>query len=275
MPGDGRLSFYAFNALDKVGSYVPRAQQPLDAFSRRVCDPVHRIAHGAESFGSRTEHVAFGAHVERHRAARGHRACIAIRAMDLTRMWQPRLPLGIFSLTSNPAALAWEAAPAYSDYAVEHRGQRGDYRRPLDAAQSSEILLGASGAARTGSDGGVVGAIREESDRLSPGARVDQSQPFGSSPLVLADTTASAVSATAVDIVGAGGWSLGPFAAGISGAYDTQSLHTDAPGSLGKPRSRRQDSPSALPRGRARPCICCWARMPARSDSRRRRISWN
>jgi hypothetical protein len=150
--------------------------------------------------------------------------------VDLMRVWQPRLPLGIFSLTSNPAALAWEAAPTHSDYAVEQHGQRGDYRRPLDAAQSSEILLGASGATRMGANGGVLGGITEENDRLSPGARVDQSQPFGSSPLVLADTTASPMSATAVDIVGAGGWSLGPFAAGISGAYDTQSLHTDRAG---------------------------------------------
>ncbi|HEY2852764.1 MAG TPA: hypothetical protein VGJ18_07970, partial [Gemmatimonadaceae bacterium] len=117
-----------------------------------------------------------------------------------------------------------------SDYAVEQRGEQGTYRRPFDAAQASAILLSASGAARMGANGGVLGGITEENDRLSPGARVDQSQPFGSSPLVLADTTASPMSATGVDIAGVGGWSLGRFAGGISGAYDTQSLHTDRAG---------------------------------------------
>ncbi|HEY2853678.1 MAG TPA: hypothetical protein VGJ18_12575, partial [Gemmatimonadaceae bacterium] len=79
--------------------------------------------------------------------------------MDLMRVWQPRVPLGIFSVTSNPAALAWEAASAYSDYAVEQRGEQGTYRRPFDAAQASAILLSASGAARMGANGGVLGGI--------------------------------------------------------------------------------------------------------------------
>lgn len=143
--------------------------------------------------------------------------------------WEPRPPFGAFLLTGNPALLAWESAGRRSDYSVQSDGESGDYRRPLDPQRVSTLLAGASGHSQM-TRGGVIGGILAGETRFAPGPRGDQSQPHGSSPLVLADTSADRMQSTSVRMHGSGGWTIARWALGISGAYDTRRRNTEDAG---------------------------------------------
>jgi len=161
-------------------------------------------------------------------------------------LWQDRLPVGVFSVSGNPAGLAWELDDrSRAEFAAEYGRVAGEYRRPFDAEEQSAAALRVGGRAPAAGNGRVIGDIAEEEWRLSPGPRVDQSQPFGSSPLVLSDTTAAPMRATAVRMYGAGGWPLagGRMAIGVSAAYDTRSLHTRDDGFV---RQSQFTTPGAL-----------------------------
>lgn len=151
-------------------------------------------------------------------------------ALEPWSMWNPRLPVGLFATSGNPAALAWELTDTRSDYSITRIGETGAFHRPLDPESQITSQLAASARTRLGARVGMIGDIVEEEAGFSPGPRADQPEPYGSSPLVMADTTASSMSSTRTRLEGAGGWRMGDWGAGVAAAYDTYDLHTDRAG---------------------------------------------
>jgi hypothetical protein len=150
---------------------------------------------------------------------------------------------GLFWSAGNPAGLAWEVGDTRSDYWLTHSAKKGDYRRPLDAPQVSSTQVNAAARGALTPDAGAIGDVLTENRQLAPGPRVDQLEANGSSPLVLADTALASMRTTRARLQGAGGWSVGDWAAGVSAGYETEDLHTEREGFV---RLDRRAGPGVL-----------------------------
>lgn len=122
--------------------------------------------------------------------------------------------VGLFWSAGNPAALATDLADARTDFTFGWGRQQGDYRRPLDPTASRLIQLQALSWKPVSDRFSVLGRVLFDQDRYEPGTRSDRSEPFGSSPFVTTDTSATPVRRTRVLLEGVvsrrlGAWNLG------------------------------------------------------------------
>ncbi|HSQ31993.1 MAG TPA: hypothetical protein VLN49_19185 [Gemmatimonadaceae bacterium] len=166
---------------------------------------------------------------------------------DAWSLWFAPLSPGIFAGAGNPAGLAWETPGSRSEYSISRRNQTGRFHRPFDPERATTSEISASSYKTLPPSGNVLGEVVAANERYSPGPRSDGS-PFGSSPFVLADTAAAAMTATRARLAGAGGWRIGSWGAGIAAGYDASDLHSDETGFV----RRGRFSMSGLTLGAAR-----------------------
>jgi hypothetical protein len=141
-------------------------------------------------------------------------------------LWElPRT--GQFWSTGNPAALPFELADNFSAYRAFQARDRGEYRRPLDPARSTDAGLSVVAWGPFGERGAAIGRARVAHLDLD-GALSDYDLPYPGSPYVVMDTAGSALGRTDASLEGAAGWRAGPLAFGVALGYRAQQTRTEA-----------------------------------------------
>jgi hypothetical protein len=143
---------------------------------------------------------------------------------------------GLFWTAGNPANLASELADARTDFTFGWGRQSGDYRRPLDPEASRLIQLQALSWKPVSPRFSVLGRVLFDQDRYDPGTRADRSEPFGSSPFVTTDTSATPVRRTRALLEGAGGWRAGAWTLGATLGFEARDHTTILSGVLRRNR---------------------------------------
>jgi hypothetical protein len=149
---------------------------------------------------------------------------------------------GLFWTAGNPAALVAEQGDGWNAFQLEALSADGDYRRPLDPGTEEGTRLSAQGWGAAGGRSAAAGRlVLDRLESASP-AHAAVAFPFGSSPLVILDTAASAMGHTAARIEGAGGVAIGPAALGVALGFHAQESRTLA---APVPRQIRVAAPAA------------------------------
>lgn len=149
---------------------------------------------------------------------------------------------GLFWTAGNPAALVAEQGDGWTAFQLETLSADGEYRRPLDPGTEEGTRLSAQGWGAAGTRSAAAGRlVLDRLESASP-AHAAVAFPFGSSPLVILDTAASAMGHTAARIEGAGGVAIGPAALGVALGYQAQESRTLA---APVPRQIRVAAPAA------------------------------
>ncbi|MHB1225765.1 MAG: DUF6850 family outer membrane beta-barrel protein, partial [Gemmatimonadaceae bacterium] len=134
--------------------------------------------------------------------------------------------VGLFWSGGNPGALAWEAVSGRNEISLSHASEDGDYRRPLDPASTAVTSATGLGWQPLGARGAGIGRVSIDRTTNDPGSRSDVMRPYGSSPLVMVDSSTSALRTTGARLEGAGGWRLGEWGVGLALGYDTRRTST-------------------------------------------------
>ncbi len=140
-------------------------------------------------------------------------------------LWGPPR-VGSFWSGGNPGAAAGDIEDQRSDFATSWSRQSGSFRRPLDPGASSLPGLEARGWGTFQSDGAFAGRALIDQERQSPGTPSDLTDPFGSSPYVLTDTSNAGLRRTRVLIEGTGGWQLGDWSLGLAAGHESRENQT-------------------------------------------------
>jgi hypothetical protein len=144
----------------------------------------------------------------------------APRLIDLPRLLElpaPRQRGG--RISGNPAALADEIDSAWTQLVLSTNGVAGSYRRPLDPASVSSIVTSLAGWRRIGAGAAAIGRVAVDHDDLGSGSHSAFGAPYGSSPVVPADTNGPPLGRTIVTLEGGEGIALGDWRLGVAAGY--------------------------------------------------------
>lgn len=139
------------------------------------------------------------------------------RLLDL-----PVPPLGVASISSNPARLPDEIDSAWTQLVLSSNGTGGSYHRPLDPGSVSSLSASLAGWRRIGTRGAAIGRVAIERDNVGDGSYSAFAVPYGSSPFVPADTNRPAFGRTTVILEGGEGIALGEWLLGAALGYRGQ-----------------------------------------------------
>lgn len=134
------------------------------------------------------------------------------------------LPLELRSATLDTSA------SRFGELRLRGGGERGDYRRPLDAPTSSVWQGAGLGWRPLGTRGAGIGRVivdQEQQGESGPSARVT---PYTSSPFVVADTLSPEMRRARARLEGMAGWRVSGFGLGLAAGVETRELRSiDAP----------------------------------------------
>jgi hypothetical protein len=139
----------------------------------------------------------------------------------------PAPRVGLLWTMGHAGALPFELEDRHSEFHAALANVSGDYRRPLDPAQARAIDLAGLGWRPLG-EGGVVGRANLTLQSLGPSSYAHVIAPYGSSPLVVTDTSAPAIEGPTARLEGAGGWRFGGWGVGLAAGYEAVNIRTDA-----------------------------------------------
>lgn len=138
----------------------------------------------------------------------------------------PTEQVGLFWSAGNPGALAWEAGAGRNEISLSRASQDGEYRRPLDPAATVVTSATGIGWQPLGARGAGIGRVSIDRTTNDPSSWSDVTRPYGSSPLVMVDSSTSALRTTGARLEGAGSWRLGEWGVGLTLGYDTRRTST-------------------------------------------------
>jgi hypothetical protein len=133
--------------------------------------------------------------------------------------------VGLFRSAWLSAGLARDVTAGAGSARLGLTGASGDYRRPFDPNDVSTIALRAAGWQPVGK-GAAWGRVVAEDIRLGSAGYASPTQPYGSSPLLLADTTNPEAKRVRYTLEGAMGLALGPWLFGLSGGLEVNDAGT-------------------------------------------------
>jgi len=133
--------------------------------------------------------------------------------------------VGLFRSAWLPAGLARDVTAGGGSTRLGVGGASGEYRRPFDPDDVRTIGFRAAGWQPVGT-GAAWGRVVAEDIRLGTSGHAAHTNPYGSSPLVLADTTDPKAKRVRYTLEGAMGWSLGAWLVGLSGGLEVIDLGT-------------------------------------------------
>ena len=141
----------------------------------------------------------------------------------------PRLPgllveappaVGLFRFAGIAAGLPSDITGSRGVLRVGAGKGSGPYRRPFDADAVTPVTLRAAGWQRVGGRGAAWGRVAIENGGRDPAGFASYTNPYGSAPLVLADTSTSRLHRVRAVLEGAMGWSVGAWTVGVAGGLD-------------------------------------------------------
>lgn len=144
----------------------------------------------------------------------------------LARLAWPAPTIGLFWHTGNPAGLPFDIVAARADMWSAMASQRGEFRRPLDAGATELRQLSAQAWRPVGTRSAMIGRVTLDQETLAPGSQADVTEPFGSSPFVVTDTSITPVRRTRARLEGAAGWRVGAWSLGAAVGYETRDHST-------------------------------------------------
>jgi len=133
--------------------------------------------------------------------------------------------VGLFRSAWLPAGLARDVTAGAGSMRLGVGGASGEYRRPFDPNDVRTIAFRAAGWQPVGT-GAAWGRVVAEDVRLGSAGHASYSHPYGSSPLVLADTTNPEAKRVRYTLEGAMGWTLGAWLVGLSGGLEVLDVGT-------------------------------------------------
>ena len=147
-----------------------------------------------------------------------------------------RTPIGLFWTAGNPAGLAHGVDSARTDFLATAGRTRGEFRRPLDPAASELKQITASSWRPLDSRLTVLGRVVLDQERLDPGSRADETEPYPTSPFVTTDSSLTPTRRTRARLEGVAGWALGNWSLGADLGYEARDNQTIEAGFLRRSR---------------------------------------
>jgi hypothetical protein len=140
----------------------------------------------------------------------------------LPRLFEPAVPVGFFHTLGIAAGLADDITLSRGSVRTRLSHDGGEFRRPFDPDGVSQRGAEAGGWRRLSDRGAVWGRAAVEDAIFGNAGFATFMDPYGSSPLVIADTTAPRVRRARALMEGAMGWRVGGFRLGLAGGLDVR-----------------------------------------------------
>lgn len=134
--------------------------------------------------------------------------------------------VGLFWTGGNPAGLADEVHEGRAEFTAGYSRRSGNYRRPLDPANTDFTGAGGLAWGPLGANGAGIGRVAAGGSGREV-AHADVIQPYASAPMAILDTIGAARKRTSTRVEGAGGWRLGEVTFGLGLGYMAHKMETD------------------------------------------------
>jgi hypothetical protein len=138
----------------------------------------------------------------------------------------PAPAVGLLWTAGNPAGLAFDVAQPWARLGGSAGRESGDFRRPMDPDRVSSLGVSGVGWEPLGR-GAVAGRVIAEQTTIGVMPYSDVTAPYGSDPLVLADTSQPRLRRVRARLEGAFGWRFGAWGVGLSSGIDVDDHRTD------------------------------------------------
>ena len=136
--------------------------------------------------------------------------------------------MGEFWTAGNPGGLGRELDDRRADFRLAVQSTSGDYARPLDPGGVGRGEVSTTGWTRVGERGAAIGAVVFNRTSLRDSIFADVLLPYGSNPLIVADTIGDPLRNSSLRIEGALGWQFGRFGVGFTAGWEGHSSRTVA-----------------------------------------------
>ena len=140
----------------------------------------------------------------------------------------PAPRVGEFWTAGNPGGLGRELDDRRADFRLAVQSTSGDYARPLDPGGVGRGEVSTTGWTRVGERGAAIGAVVFNRTSLRDSIFADVLLPYGSNPLIVADTIGDPLRNSSLRIAGALGWQFGRFGVGFTAGWEGHSSRTVA-----------------------------------------------
>ena len=134
----------------------------------------------------------------------------------------PAPRVGLAWTAGDPSGLPADVRGPWGSIATSGAGERGEYRRPLDPAQSSVLQGHLVGWRTLGRRGAAVGRIVVDQESRDPSSASNVIAPYATSPFILLDSSATAMRLQRARLEGAAGWTVGAWAVGIGAGIESR-----------------------------------------------------
>jgi hypothetical protein len=134
--------------------------------------------------------------------------------------------VGLFRSAGLPAGLPRDVTASRGVLSIGMTHDGGSYRRPFDPDDATAVTVRAAGWQPLGGHGAAWGRVVAENTGLGTAGFASHFQPYGSSPLVLADTSNPKVQRVRATLEGATGWAAGSWLMGVAAGLDVLDLGT-------------------------------------------------
>jgi hypothetical protein len=147
----------------------------------------------------------------------------------------PRIGLAWFARQAAALPLEMNArtgdtSTRFSELRLRGAGERGDYRRPLDAPTSGVWQGAGLGWRALGTRGAGIGRVVVDQERQAESGASPRVAPYTSSPFVIADTLSPETRSARARLEGMAGWRVMGFGLGLATGVETRELRSiDAP----------------------------------------------
>jgi hypothetical protein len=129
---------------------------------------------------------------------------------------EPAPTVGLFQAAGIAAGLSDEVATARGILRLGLSGGRGGYHRPFDPGRSDYVTVQGAGWQRVGRRVAAWGRVAVEDGGRDPTGYTVYGAPYGSDPLILADTATSKLHRARAALEGALGWAGGGWRFGVA-----------------------------------------------------------
>jgi hypothetical protein len=134
--------------------------------------------------------------------------------------------VGLFRSAGLPVGLARDVTGSRGVLSLGMAHDGGSYRRPFDPDDVGGVGARAAGWQPLGGHAAAWGRVVAENTGLGAAGFASHFEPYGSSPLVLADTSSPKAQRVRATLEGATGWSAGPWLMGVAAGLDVLDVGT-------------------------------------------------
>ncbi|MEX0691120.1 MAG: DUF6850 family outer membrane beta-barrel protein [Gemmatimonadales bacterium] len=145
-----------------------------------------------------------------------------VNTVAIPRLFEPIVPVGLFHALGLAAGLVDDVERSRGSIRAHVGGEGGTFRRPFDPDDVSRRGAEAGGWRRLSARRAVWGRAAVQDAGFGNAGHATFTDPYGSSPLVIADTTAPRLRRAAALLEGMIGWRLGGARLGLGAGLDVR-----------------------------------------------------